>query len=440
MPAADAITATNHVAKGRVPSFTTLGRQSLLPKNRLSEIKKEIETQLMQETQGIDASGLEPEKSEFTQRVRGREESCIPKHKVREREVSFISSRDIPKSYQGFIHTNPSVSALNDQYIQSLREQLNATTDHYMSILSYQHRPMQCEQPVPNVAMRSSISTADLPPADDDQIRNGHFEQQINEPESNVEYQRLNRMYRNCCDARQEREEQTSLKIVGNLTEKLNEMAEMKRELLTSLKIVGHLNKNLHKRSECQKRCENEMTEIKHQIKHESESLRKIQKQNEQILQQTQKNKRSEEISRQLSKLSKINRMIRTPRATNPAQNIQICHEVADGKLLCQTYAPEQVIRHRAAYDSNLLMNIPEIHDLSITDMVCELDTVSLEQEIQRRKDCRKYSRIQRARLQRQAPMNVPEIQDLSEADIMRRLSKYRSNLGKINKSGKCVR
>ena len=143
MSAADAITATNDVARGPIPCFTTLGRQSFLPKNRLSEIKEEVETQHMQEAQGIESVTLEQEENEFTPRVRGREESFIPNHKVREREVSFIPSRDIPKSFEGFIHTNPSVSALNDQYIQSLREQLNATTDQYMPIPSYLHRPMQ---------------------------------------------------------------------------------------------------------------------------------------------------------------------------------------------------------------------------------------------------------------------------------------------------------
>ena len=288
-----------------------------------------------------------------------------------------------------------------------------------------------------SVQVNPPATSEDLPPADDDQIRNGHFGKQINEPKSTEEYQRLNKMYRNCCDERQERDEQiknlsadleASLKNVGNVTEKFNEMAEMKKELLTSLKIVGHLNENLHKRSEFQKRCENEITEIKHQIKQESESLRNIQKQNERILQQTQQNKRSKEISRNLSKLSKINRMIRKPRTTNSPLH-QICHEVADGNLRCQSYAPQQVIRHRAtsfrsvnesAYDSNSFMDIPEIHDLSKTDMMGELDTVSLEQEIQRRKDCRKYSRIQRGRPQ--------EIEPISQ------------HLGKMNKSGKCVR
>ena len=386
-----------------------------------------------------------------------------------------------------------------------------------------------------------AIPEADLPPADDDQIRNNHFEQQINEPKSTVEYQRLNKMYRHCCEERKERDEQiknlsadleTSLKIVGNLTEKLNMNTELRNrcreeqneesqheqneneneeqdvrpaddgqrhepqstveyetgsktyaqccenredqteqikhltaDLQTSLKIVGHLNENLHQRSEFQKRCENEITDIKHQIKNESESFRKAQKQNQQILQESQQNKQNEEISKSLSKMNEMiqeleNRqksMQKSIIKTNgnllevgqDSPLLQICQEVADGKLLCQSYAPEEVLRtidkrrrmrsmyhdpeprqidvqmtgyrnrqNESAYDSNSLMDIPEIHDLSKTDMMGELDTVSMEQEIQRRKDCRKYSMIQRGRA-----MNVPEIHDLSEADVMRELS-----------------
>ena len=253
------------------------------------------------------------------------------------------------------------------------------------------------------------------------------------------------------------------------------QIKNLSADLKTSLKIVGNLTEKLHKSTEFQTRYHNEMAEMKKKLeKMRSVALDRVHEDTEHILQQSPQsamnevkadqenlqNEGNEEISKKNSKISselqelenkqKLEKIIdRIPdRTDNPEKYVdfgisqdllnrenlflQICHELEDGDIRCQRYDSkpvyERVLSRAEHHDpiipvpidirngryqnratsfryetesasSNSLMNLPEINDLSEVDMMREFATVSLEHEVQRRKSFRKHTRTRQQRV-----------------------------------------
>ena len=328
---------------------------------------------------------------------------------------------------------------IENQKQQQIEEQ-NVQQNEEQNVES-QHEQNENEEQ--NVAQSEKQSEEARPPESGNQI---------NTPKFTVEYQRLNKAYRCCCEERKERDEQiknlsadlkTSLKIVGNLTENLNNStkSEMKEELQ---KVKGEASDRVQQDTE-------------HVLQHSSQSARNEVKDD----QQTQLHEGNEEISRQTNNISnefvelqelekRIDQILKIPyRMDNPVKYVDFgisqdflnienhlpqicqCHELADNDIRCQRYDSKPK-RHNEVYErvlsraehhdpiipvpidirnrryqnratpfryetesassNSLMTDVPEINDLSEIDMMREFATVSLEHEVQRRKSFRKNS------------------------------------------------